>query len=178
MLALHYINVLTLYLTPIYLAAVGTVLYFSWFPPQRDWVLLRYFIVQARAALRSRSLCPPAPPLLPPETAPPNRLRRVPRTGFARDAQLADGTANRIQSPSVDERGQALARRGLQAPHRVDARRRRRKGACARVAVGRRDGRVTRASRRNPRRPSSCASTSRRASRLSRPRPPSVSKPL
>ena len=45
-LALHYVNVWTLYLTPVYLAAVGTVLYFSWTPPQRDWVLLRYFIVQ------------------------------------------------------------------------------------------------------------------------------------
>ena len=53
LMALHYVNVWTLYLTPVYLAAIGTVLYFSWYPPQRDWVLLRYFIVLVRCP-RSR----------------------------------------------------------------------------------------------------------------------------
>ena len=152
LLALHYINVLTLYLTPDLPRG------------RRHRAVLLMVPAAARlgaAAILHRSgarraCSPPAlPPFpkpipyspFPPESSPSNRLRRVPRTGFARDAQLADGTANRIQSPSVDERGQAFMRRGYKHhialtlagadERRVRARRRwsPRRPSHARVAV-------------------------------------------
>ena len=44
--ALHFYNSASFFFTPIYIAAVATVLVLAWLPPQRDWELLRYFLIQ------------------------------------------------------------------------------------------------------------------------------------